>query len=216
MKPEIISTRPELDEFYRLAGLRLDSHRRYARRSIIERLGLDPAAFFRRTLTNRPPLDPAAYVGLTVGKLAALDPATYDDQFQRARRHLETDVGPPVADARSRGQWVPVSDLHAQAVWSHFARAACQHHAMGAEVYPATASACSDPLRAVGYQAILEALMPQHAIRAEVFAAAILECGYLLRCVGCEYRLEALLPRRTIRRAAERTKATQQRRRAGP
>jgi len=63
-KPEIISTRADLDEFYRLDTLRLESQRRHARRAIGERLGLDPATAARLALTYHPPLDPAAYVGL--------------------------------------------------------------------------------------------------------------------------------------------------------
>jgi len=214
MKPEIISSRAGLDEFCRLADLRLESHRRYARRLIGERLGLDPAVICRRALTDRPPLDPAAYVGLALGKLAALDPATYDDQFQRARRWLETEISRPVADTRSHGRWVSVSHLQNQAVWWHYA-AACRDYAMRADLFAATASENSDPLRAIGYQATLEAFVPQHAIRAEVFAAAILECGGVLRSVGYEYRLEALLPHHALRRVAERSEEARQRRRAG-
>ncbi|HRF12238.1 MAG TPA: hypothetical protein PLR37_08915 [Candidatus Accumulibacter phosphatis] len=212
MKPEIISTRADLDEFYRMANLRLESHRRYTRRSISERLGLDPAVICRRALTDRPPLDPAAYVGLALGKLAALDPATYDDQFQRARRWLETEIGPPVTDALARGQWGPVSHLQIQAVWWHYA--ASRDLSMRADLLAATASECDDPLRAIGYQTILEALLPQCAIRAEVFAAAALASGYRLRCVGYEYRLEVLLPRHAIRRVAAKSEEARQRRRA--
>lgn len=219
MKPETISTPADLDEFFRLADLRLENHRRHARQLIGERLGLDPAVICRLALTDRPPLDPAAYVGLALGKLAALDPATYDDQFQRARRWLETEISRPGTDARSRGRWVSVSHLQNQAVWWHYT-AACRDYpmraAMRADLFAATASEDSEPLRAIGYQATLEAFIPQHAIRAEVFAAAILECGGVLRSVGYEYRLEALLPHHALRRVAERSEEARQRRRAGP
>jgi len=214
MKPEIISSRAGLDEFCRLADLRLESHRRYARRLTLERLGLEPAGVSRRTLTYHPPLDPAAYVGLALGKLAALEPATYEDQFDRARRWLETEIGPPVLDARSRGHWEPVTRLQNQAVWWRYPGPG-HDCSMRAELFRGTSSECNDPLRAIGYESILEALLPQCAIRAEVFAAAALECGYPLRSVGYECRLEVLLPRHALRRVAESTEEARQRRRAG-
>lgn len=204
MNPDSISTQAEVDEFFRLAGLRLESHRRYARRSVCDRLGLDNAAVCGRALTHRPPLDPAAYVGLALGRLAALDPTGYEQQLNRAGRWLDGNVGSAVQDARSRGRWMPISALLVLAVRSHFRLAAEGDHSMLFDMVAAAASQSSDPLRALGCQAILEALVPQCAIRADVFATAVVRRGHRLRSVGYEYRLEMLVPRRAIDIPADR------------